>query len=89
MAYCIAFSADGATDVTRRYVRNGKYALERTRVSENVLLHILEEITAVRRLNLGEEENTRLETEGQKEALELQRFITGNLSSVPEVFLRF
>lgn len=70
-------------------MRNGKYALERTRVSENVLLHILEEITAVRRLNLGEEENTRLETEGQKEALELQRFITGNLSSVPEVFLRF
>ena len=62
-------------------MRNGKYALERTRVSENVLLHILEEITAVRRLNLGEEENTRLETEGQKEALELQQFITGNFSS--------
>ena len=62
MAYCIAFSADGATDVTRRHVRNDKHALKRTRVSENVL-HILGEITAVRRLNLGEEEIARLETE--------------------------
>jgi peptide-N4-(N-acetyl-beta-glucosaminyl)asparagine amidase len=78
MAYCIAFSVDGATDVTRRYVRNNEHALERTRVSENVLLHILGEVTAVRRLNLGEEEIARLEIEDQKEALELQQFITGN-----------
>ena len=81
MAYCIAFSVDGATDVTRRYVRNNEHALERTRVSENVLLHILGEITAVRRLKLGEEDIARLETEDQKEALELQQFITGNFSS--------
>lgn len=81
MAYCIAFSVDGATDVTRRYVRNNEHALERTRVSENVLLHILGEITAMRRLNLREEDIARLETEDQKEALELQQFITGNFSS--------
>lgn len=79
MAYCIAFSADGATDVTRRYLRNDKHALKHTRVSENVL-HILGEITAVRHLNLGEEEIARLETEDQKESLELQQFITGNFS---------
>jgi peptide-N4-(N-acetyl-beta-glucosaminyl)asparagine amidase len=81
MAYCIAFAADGATDVTRRYVRNNEHALERTRVSENVLLHILGEITAVRRLNLGEEKIARLEIEDQKEALELQKFVTSNFSS--------
>jgi hypothetical protein len=52
-------------------VRNDEHVLERTPVSENVL-HILGEIKAVRRLNLGAEENTRLEIEGQKEALELQ-----------------
>ena len=81
MAYCIAFSVNGVTDVTRRYVRNNEHALERTRVSEKVLLHILGEITAVRRSNLGEEEIAKLETEDQKEALELQQFITGNFSS--------
>jgi len=81
MAYCVAFSADGATDVTRRYVRNDNHALKRTRVSENVLLHILGEVTAMRRSNLGEEEIARLETEDQKESLELQQFITGNFSS--------
>lgn len=81
MAYCIAFSADGATDVTRRYVCNDKHAFKRTRVSENVLLHIMGKITAVRRSNLGEEEIARLETEDQKESLELQQFITGNFSS--------
>jgi peptide-N4-(N-acetyl-beta-glucosaminyl)asparagine amidase len=81
IAYCIAFSADGAMDVTRRYVRNTqKYALDRTRAPEAVLLHILDEIRASRRSNLSKQDKFRLEGEDMREARELRHYIISNIA---------
>ncbi|KAI9891755.1 MAG: peptide-N4-(N-acetyl-beta- glucosaminyl)asparagine amidase [Vezdaea aestivalis] len=77
MAYCIAFSADGATDVTRRYIRNtSKHALGRTRSPEEVLLFIINEIRQMRRGdNISKEEKRRLIAEDAKEEKDLQKFV--------------
>lgn len=80
MAYCIAFSADGATDVTRRYVRAPtKHALPRTKAPENVLIHILDEIRSMRRRDMDKKEKFRLEGEDMKEDQEFRRYIIDNL----------
>ncbi|KAI9676329.1 MAG: peptide-N4-(N-acetyl-beta- glucosaminyl)asparagine amidase [Caeruleum heppii] len=77
LAYCIAFSNDGATDVTRRYVRNhAKHGRERNRAPEGVLLWIIEEIRSRRRENMSKEEKRRLVAESQREERELQNFVT-------------
>ncbi|EON62524.1 hypothetical protein W97_01747 [Coniosporium apollinis CBS 100218] len=73
IAYCVAFSADGATDVTRRYVRNIlKYGLERTRVPEAVLHYIIAEIRANRRANMSKQDKFRLQGEDMREERELR-----------------
>lgn len=56
LAYCIAFSADGAADVTRRYVRNTSFGLPRTRASEASLRWITSEICKMRRANFPKAE---------------------------------
>lgn len=87
MAYCIAFSADGAMDVTRRYCRNPmKMGLERNKCQEAVLLHILEEIRHMRRSSLPKDEKFRLEGEDAREMRELRHHyvkeITNELSDI-------
>ena len=76
MAYCIAFSTDGAKDVTRRYVQNlAEEALSRTRCSEAVLRFVLQEICGLRRAQMSMEERLRLVKEDVQEDRELQHYI--------------
>lgn len=83
LAYAIAFAIDGATDVTRRYVRKVSLFRQslRTRCSEAVLLHILQQITALRRSSLNDEEKARLRKEDELEQVELGSFIASGVAS--------
>lgn len=81
MSYCIAFSVDGATDVTRRYVRKSEHALARTRCSEQELLYIMNEVKTIRREKLSKAEKFKLEGEDMRESKELRHFIISHLVS--------
>lgn len=81
MSYCIAFSSEGATDVTRRYVRAPENGLARERCPEPVLLHIVDEIRGLRRANMTEDDKIRLRREDDMEEKELQGYTIESLLS--------
>ncbi|KAI6998672.1 hypothetical protein KC360_g1047 [Hortaea werneckii] len=73
LSYCIAFSADGCADVTRRYVRTADHAVPRARCTEGVLQHILREITSSRRRDMDKKEKFRLNADDMREDAELRK----------------
>ncbi|CAN6624121.1 peptide-N(4)-(N-acetyl-beta-glucosaminyl)asparagine amidase [Trichomonascus vanleenenianus] len=73
MAYCIGFSAEGATDVTRRYVRDKEKALPRDKISEADLVTVLKRITSYRREAIPQDVD-RLQAEDKDEQEELASY---------------
>lgn len=80
LSYCIAFSADGCADVTRRYVRDSSWAVKRTKCPEGDLIHMLREIKAMRRKDMDKKEKFRLMTEDTREDEEFRRNVIESLA---------
>lgn len=81
MSYIMAFSADGCADVTRRYVRNpSSHGLPRKKCPEGVLIHIINEINALRRRDMEKKQRFQLNAEDMKEDAEFRRYIIESLA---------
>lgn len=80
MSYCIAFSADGCADVTRRYVRDATSTKPRDKCSEGELIHVIREIKALRRRDMDKKEKFRLMAEDTREDEEFRRYVIESLA---------
>ncbi|KAK9321801.1 hypothetical protein V1517DRAFT_325425 [Lipomyces orientalis] len=87
MSYAIGFSAEGATDVSRRYIRTEGRQLPRNRISESELVLTLRVITQERRLQFSANQKAVLESEDQAEERELQSY-TGTAAPASTAELR-
>lgn len=83
LSYCIAFSLDGVTDVTRRYVRSSTYALARTRCSERELLRIINDMRSKRRIDLSMADLALLESKDKAEDQELESSLVSSDETGP------
>ena len=73
---------DGATDVTRRYVRNASaHGADRNKAPEEVLLWIINDIRRTRRENTPKEERKRLFIEDEREEKELRGYVIQALAA--------
>ncbi|RAH44016.1 peptide-N4-(N-acetyl-beta-glucosaminyl)asparagine amidase [Aspergillus aculeatinus CBS 121060] len=82
ISYCVAFSIDGATDVTRRYVRSPtRHGAPRNRVPEEVLVWCIHEIRKKRRENLSKTDQRRLMKEDEREEKELRTYTASALAA--------
>lgn len=82
LSYCIAFSIDGATDVTRRYVRSPvRHGNQRSRAPEEVVLWVIREIRKKRRDGLSKTDQKRLLKEDEREEKELRGFLAAGLAA--------
>ncbi|ORY56954.1 uncharacterized protein BCR38DRAFT_450433 [Pseudomassariella vexata] len=81
MSYCLAFSSEGAKDVTRRYVRKEEQALSRTRGTEGELQRAIGDVTKRCR---STENAERLRAEDEAEEVELAGFMSGPTPTAPE-----
>lgn len=76
MSYIIAFGADGCADVTRRYVRNQtEHAVPRNKCPEGVVVHIVQEINALRRKDMDKKQRFQLNAEDMREDAEFRKNI--------------
>lgn len=82
ISYCVAFSIDGATDVTRRYVRSfSRHGSPRTRAPEEVVLWSIHEIRRKRREGLKGTDLRRLQKEDEREEKELRCYMASALAA--------
>ena len=73
---------DGATDVTRRYVRNASaHGADRNRAPEEVILWIMNDIRRTRRENTPKEDRKRLFIEDEREEKELRGYVIQALAA--------
>ena len=80
-AYCIAFSNEGATDVTRRYVRQpAQHGLPRTRCPDECLLWMMYEIRKIRRDGMAKPEQQKLRAEDEREERELSAYVAHSIT---------
>ena len=82
LSYCVAFSIDGATDVTRRYVRSPvRHGGHRTRAPEEVVFWVIREIRKKRRESLSKTDQKRLLKEDEREERELRAYMASGIAA--------